>query len=116
NTYNMRRSIQLLLASIVLFTATIAHSQDQCKVVGWATQNGSVTGGGSATPKVVSTYADLKSALTTASVKVVHVQGTITFPNNGRITIQDQTGKTIIGLPNSKMVSVDMSASGSGIF
>ncbi|MCR6639630.1 MAG: Ig-like domain-containing protein [Sporocytophaga sp.] len=112
----MRRSIQLLLASIVLLTATIAHSQDQCKVVGWATQNGSVTGGGSATPKVVSTYADLKSALTTASVKVVHVQGTITFPTNGRITIQDQTGKTIIGLPNSKMVSVDMTASGSGIF
>ncbi|GAL87381.1 pectate lyase [Sporocytophaga myxococcoides] len=112
----MRRSIRLLLASIVLFTATIAHSQDQCKVVGWATQNGSVTGGGSATPKVVSTYADLKSALTTASVKVVHVQGTITFPTNGRITIQDQSGKTIIGLPNSKMVSVDMTASGSGIF
>jgi pectate lyase len=112
----MRRSIRLLLASIVLFTSTIAHSQDQCKVVGWATQNGSVTGGGTATPKVVSTYADLKSALTTASVKVVHVQGTITFPTNGRITIQDQSGKTIIGLPNSKMVSVDMTASGSGIF
>ncbi|MBO9699967.1 MAG: T9SS type A sorting domain-containing protein [Sporocytophaga sp.] len=112
----MRRSIRLLLASIVLFTTTIAYSQDQCKVVGWATQNGGVTGGGTATPKVVSTYSDLKSALTTASVKVVHVQGTITFPTAGRINIQDQSGKTIIGLPGSKLVSVDMTADGSGIF
>lgn len=112
----MRRSIRLLLASLILCTSNIAYSQDQCKVVGWATQNGSVTGGGSATPKVVSTYADLKSALTTSSVKVVHVQGTITFPTAGRINIQDQSGKTIIGLPGSKMVSVDMTADGSGIF
>jgi pectate lyase len=112
----MRRQLRLLLASIVLCSTTIAWAQDQCKVVGWATQNGGVTGGGSATPKVVSTYADLKSALTTASVKVVHVQGTITFPNSGRITIQDQTGKTIIGLPGSKMVSIDRSKEGSGIF
>ena len=98
-----------------LLYITAAFAQDQCKVVGWATQNGGVTGGGTATPTVVSTYAALKTALTTASVKVVHVSGTITFPANGRITIQDTDGKTIIGLAGSRMISVDMTSSGSGI-
>jgi pectate lyase len=89
-------------------------AQDQCKVVGWATQNGGVSGGGSAAPTVVSNYNDFKSALT-GSAKVVQVSGTITIPGGGRVTIQDQTGKTIIGLPGSKMVSTDMTKDGSGI-
>ncbi|MGN6645237.1 MAG: pectate lyase family protein [Cytophaga sp.] len=107
------KKVYLLILSLLGMTA--AFAQDQCKVVGWATQNGGVTGGGTATPTVVSTYTALKSALTTASVKVVHISGTITFPANGRITIQDTDGKTIIGLAGSRMISVDMTASGSGI-
>ncbi len=107
------KKVYLLILSLLSITASFA--QDQCKVVGWATQNGGVTGGGTATPTVVSTYAALKTALTTASVKVVHVSGTITFPTNGRITIQDTDGKTIIGLAGSRMISVDMTSSGSGI-
>ncbi|NLG19161.1 MAG: hypothetical protein GX556_17695 [Fibrobacter sp.] len=93
----------------------ISEAQDLCQPVGWATQNGGVTGGGSATPVVVSTYNDLKAKLT-GSDKVVHISGTITIPAGGRITIQDQTGKTIFGLPGSKIVSTDRSADGSGIF
>ncbi len=86
-----------------------------CAVVGWATQNGGTTGGGSATPTVVSNYTDFKNAVTSATVKVIHVSGTITFPSAGRINFQDQSGKTIYGLPGAKLVSVDKTADGSGI-
>ena len=111
----MRRPIKLLLFSIVFLITIIGHAQDQCKAVGWATQNGGVTGGGTATPTVVTTYADLKTALTTASVKVVYVSGVITFPANGRLEIKSTNGKTIIGLAGSRLISVDKTASGSGI-
>ena len=87
----------------------------QCPVVGWASQNGGVTGGGTAAATVVTTYAELKSAITTTSVKVVHVSGTITIPSGGRISFQDQSGKTIFGLPGSKLVSTDLTADNSGI-
>ncbi|HTF81140.1 MAG TPA: T9SS type A sorting domain-containing protein, partial [Cytophagales bacterium] len=47
--------------------------------------------------------------------KVVHIQGTIAIPSGGRITIQNQSGKSIIGLPGSKLTSSDQSKSSSGI-
>lgn len=103
-----------LLAGCLMFN-NVVMAQDQCKVVGWATQNGGVSGGGSAAATVVSDYNALKSALTSGTVKVVHISGTITIPAGGRITIQDQTGKSIIGLTGSKIVSSDMSKDGSGI-
>jgi pectate lyase len=90
-------------------------AKSQCNVVGWASENGSVTGGGTATPTVVTTYAELKTAITTASVKVVHISGTITIPSAGRISFQDQSAKTIFGLPGSKLVSTDLTAANSGI-
>lgn len=103
----------LLLFCSFLFANTFA--QTSCPVVGWAAQNGGVTGGGSATPTVVSNYTDFKNAITSTTVKVVHISGTITFPSVGRINFQDQSGKTVYGLPGSKLVSVDRTASGSGI-
>jgi pectate lyase len=91
-------------------------AQSQCTVVGWASQNGGVTGGGSANATVVSNYTDLRTAITSSTVKVVHISGTITLPAAGRIAIQDQSGKTIYGLPGSKLVSGDRTKDGSGIF
>ena len=43
------------------------------QVPGWASQNGSVTGGGSAAETNVTTYAQLKSAIENSSVKVIKV-------------------------------------------
>lgn len=88
---------------------------DACTAVGWATQNGGVTGGGSATATVVSDYTQLKAAITTASVKVVHISGSIEIPSAGRISFQDQSGKTIIGLPGSQIYSNDLTEDNSGI-
>ena len=114
---NLKQIFRTTLLFLFLTTFYSQHvmAQDLCKPVGWATQGNGVTGGGNATPVVVSNYNDLKSALTNGSVKVVHVQGTITFPSNGRINVQDQSGKTIFGLPGSKIVSTDMTSSGSGL-
>jgi pectate lyase len=82
-------------------------------VPGWASQNGSTTGGGSAAETTVTTYAQLKSAIENTSVKVVKVSGTITITT--RISFQDQNGKTIYGAPGAKLVSTDQTTSGSGI-
>ena len=72
-----------------------------CTAPGWASQNGGTTGGGNATPTVVSNYAALKAAIENTSVKVIQVNGTITIPSGGRISFQDQTGKTIFDLLHS---------------
>ncbi|MET4137941.1 hypothetical protein [Pedobacter sp. UYP1] len=86
-----------------------------CVVQGWASQNGGTTGGGTATPTVVTNYADLKAAILNANVKVVQVNGTITIPSGGRISFQDQTGKTIFGTAGAKLVSADQTKANSGI-
>ena len=110
--YFIKRIFQINFFIIVSFQC---FSQDVCAPVGWATQNGGVTGGGTATATVVTTYAALKTAITSAAVKVVHISGVITVPLNGKISFQDQTGKTIFGLPGSRLISTDLTAAGSGI-
>jgi pectate lyase len=101
--------------ALFLLAAHASIAQGQCTVVGWASQNGGVTGGGTATPTVVDTYEAFKTAVTSATVKVVHVSGTITIPSGGRISFQDQTDKTIFGLPGSRLVSKDLTKDNSGI-
>ncbi|MBK8806499.1 MAG: hypothetical protein IPO21_07605 [Bacteroidales bacterium] len=121
NSTHKNSSILLRIWLSIIFVSmfwSLAWSQglDKCAPVGWATQNGGVTGGGSATPVVVDTYDKLKAAVTSSTVAVVHVSGTITIPAGGRISIQDVNNKTIFGLPGAKIVSGDMTKDGSGIF
>lgn len=110
--YFIKNTIQVIALLIFSFHCS---SQDMCTPVGWATQNGGVTGGGTATPTIVTTYAALKTAITSSAVKVVHISGVITVPANGKISFQDQTSKTIFGLPGSRLISTDLTAGGSGI-
>ncbi len=107
------RFILLVLSAILCLASLSAYSQ--CTLIGWASQNGGVTGGGSAAATVVTNYNDLKTAITSSTVKVVHISGTITIPSGGRISFQDQSGKTIYGLPGAKLVSSDLTQDGSGI-
>ncbi|WP_312766085.1 T9SS type A sorting domain-containing protein [Epilithonimonas sp.] len=97
-----------------LTVATIFQTKAQCPVSGWASTNG-VTGGGAATPTIVTTYAELRTAVNAAAVKVIHVSGQITFPSAGRLTLNNQTGKSIIGLAGARLISTDLTAGGSGI-
>ncbi|AZA53390.1 polysaccharide lyase family 1 protein [Chryseobacterium sp. G0201] len=84
-----------------------------CVAPGWASQNGGTTGGGTAAETTVTTYAQLKAAIENTAVKVIKVTGTITITT--RLSLQDQTGKTIYGASGAKLVSTDQTASGSGI-
>ncbi|MBL0358167.1 MAG: DUF3616 domain-containing protein [Chitinophagaceae bacterium] len=112
----MKYFIKTSIHIIVLFIVPLqCFAQDICMPVGWATQNGGVTGGGNAAATVVSSYTSLKTAITSSSVKVVYISGVITIPSGGKISFQDQTGKTVFGLPGSRLISADLTAAGSGI-
>jgi len=108
----MKHIYSILILLSILFKG---YGQDKCEVVGWASQNGGVTGGGSNTATTVSNYNDLKAAITDKNIKVVFIQGDILIPAGGRITMQDQSNKTLFGLPGSSLESTDLSASGSGV-
>jgi pectate lyase len=105
--------VPLVLGVALCLIALKANSQ--CAVVGWAGENGGVTGGASAVPTVVTTYTELKAAITSTTVKAVNISGTITIPSGGRISFRDQSAKTIYGLPGSKLVSTDLTSDNSGI-
>lgn len=96
-------------------TSSSSRIGDCGAVPGWASQNGGTTGGGSATETVVTTYAQLKTAITSSTVKVIKVSGTITIPSAGRISFQDQSSKTLYGASGAKLVSTDQTQANSGI-
>jgi pectate lyase len=101
-------------SSIVSTSQGLTSKVGNCSAVpGWASQNGGTTGGGSSAETVVSTYAQLKAAVESKTVKVVKVTGTITV--SARLTLQDQTGKTIYGASGAKLVSTDQTKDKSGI-
>lgn len=104
---------KILLLAFLTVVSTF-HTKAQCPVSGWASTNG-VTGGGTVTPTVVTTYAELRTAVNSTAVKVIHVSGQITFPSAGRLTLNNQTGKSIIGLAGARLISTDLTAGGSGI-
>jgi len=95
--------------------STVAVIEAVCPSKGWSSQNGGTTGGGEVTATVVTNYTALKSAIQNTSVKVIQVNGTITIPSGGRISFQDQTGKTIFGSSGAKLVSADQTKDNSGI-
>ncbi|WP_084081234.1 pectate lyase family protein [Epilithonimonas mollis] len=105
---------KIVLICTVLLTSMLSQINAQCAVSGWASTNG-VTGGGNATPTIVTTYAELRTAVNTTSVKVIYVSGQITFPASGRLTLNNQSGKSILGLAGARLISTDLTSGGSGI-
>jgi uncharacterized repeat protein (TIGR02543 family) len=96
------KCFQRLLILFVFCSFLTASAQDQCKPVGWATQNGGTTGGGSATPVTVTTLADLKTQANSSTAKVIYVSGTMGTGVSTRVPIA--ANKTIIGLPGAKLI------------
>ena len=92
----------LTLTLLCLFASTLSFSQDQCAPIGWATQNGGTTGGGSATPVTVTTLSALQSQASSSGAKVIYVSGTMGAGVGTRVNVA--ADKTIIGLPGAKLI------------
>jgi len=79
---------------------------DQCKPLGWATRSGrtggtfNVTGGGTATPVVVTTFAQLQQYASDGQARVIHIDGTLGngWSGNSGDRLEIKSNKTIVGL------------------
>jgi len=79
---------------------------DPCKPLGWATRTGrngsafSVTGGGTATPDVVTTFAQLQQYASDGQARVIHIDGTLGSGWSGTSgdRLEIKSNKTIVGL------------------
>jgi len=107
---------KLLIALFALIIGLFSFAQDKNAPIGYASQNGGTTGGGNATPVVVTTLSELKSYIVSSSnvdPAVIYIKGTLT--NTDKIAFK-ASNKTIIGLPGAKLVSTGTEKSQSGIF
>lgn len=102
-----------IISAFALLVFGMANSQNYYL----ATPEGygaATTGGGTATPVTVSTFADLRSNLISTGAKVILVSGTITIPINNQISAV-VTNKSLIGLPGAKLVNENQTNGGAGI-
>jgi pectate lyase len=83
-----------------------ATGADQCQAIGWATRTGrtggafNVTGGGSAAPIVVKTFAELQQYASDGQARVIHIDGTLGngWSGNSGDRLEIKSNKTIVGL------------------
>jgi pectate lyase len=92
----------LFVLAFLCMNNTVVISQDLCTPVGWATQNGGTTGGGTATPITVSTLTDLQAQANSVGAKVIYVSGTMGTGVATRVVVA--ANKTIIGLPGATLI------------
>jgi len=94
----MRKKIILLVSAACAFI--IAHAQsnnyDQDKPLGWATVDGSTTGGEGGTEVTVTTLNELKTQLSGTTKRIIYVSGNIEF--SGYLEANGVQNKTVYGL------------------
>jgi pectate lyase len=83
-------------------------SPPQTGLVGWATQNGGTTGGGSTSPITVTSASALTSALASTSPAVIRVSGTISCSGMLRV----RSSKTILGNSGATIAGCGLTISG----
>jgi pectate lyase len=108
------KKTKLLSIVILLLCLNNIYATDALAPVGWATKAsaGVPTGGGNATPVTVTTFAALKTQLTSSSAAVIYVSGTITFTSH--LSVSGVSNKTVIGLPGSVLTNLTQTKDGSG--
>ncbi|MES2575738.1 MAG: T9SS type A sorting domain-containing protein [Bacteroidota bacterium] len=99
-----------VLMGLLLLSLTRISAQDyyMSSPIGYGR---AATGGGNATPVIVTTYSQLSSALTASGPGVILIQGSIQVDYLSVLA----TNKTILGLPGSKLFTNNQTAGGSGI-
>lgn len=108
------KRLSAFFCAVGLFVALSANAVNYCASSSWGNAGTSVTGGGNATPTLVSSVSELKSALgSKAKNKVVIITKNLTFTS--MLTIQDAQNITLMALPGVKLVSEKQDATNSGI-
>lgn len=107
----MKKVLVLALCALLLVPA---KAVDYCASSSWGYGAGA-TGGGNATPTLVSTVSQLKSAIggKKPKDKVVIITQNLTFTS--MLTMQDAQNITIMALPGVKLISAQQDATTSGI-
>ncbi|KAF4962228.1 hypothetical protein FSARC_9680 [Fusarium sarcochroum] len=106
------------LISLVLFSSLAvaapgptlharAAASDPCNI-GYCTQNGGTTGGGSATQVTVKTLSELTAAAIADGASVIFVQGSI----SGAAKVQVGSNKSIIGKTGSSLTGIGLTING----
>ena len=102
--------VSLFIALFVFNPAVSAVTYCPSSAFGYGA---SATGGGNATPVLVSTVDQLKSALNKGHDKVIIITSNLTFTK--MLTVQDGSNITLMALPGVKLTSLQQTASTSGI-
>ena len=104
---------RLTLLILTCLTLTLTQAQNYCSSTAFG-YGATSTGGGSATPTLVSSLSELKSAIASkAKNKVVIITQNITFTS--MLTMQDAQNVTLMALPGVKLISTQQNATSSGI-
>ncbi len=107
----MKKIALIVLCSLFLLPIKAVN---YCATQSWGYAGSSVTGGGNATPTLVTNVSQLKSAVgSKAKNKVVIITKDLTF--SSMLTMQDAQNVTIMALPGVKLISNEQTASTSGI-
>lgn len=110
---NFLRSVLALSASIVMVTSVVAGVPPFCssEAFGYGQR---ATGGGNATPTLVSSVSELSAAFDKSSTpKVIIITRSLTF--NSMLTVQDCSNKTLLALPGVTLTSLETDSKSSGI-
>lgn len=105
------KHLSAFLCAFGLFWTLSISAANYCATQSWGCAGTSVTGGGSATPTLVTSESELKNAL--KSNKVVIITKDITVSN--QVSIENKTHITLMALPGKKLISTSQEKNTSGI-
>ncbi|MBO7458015.1 MAG: InlB B-repeat-containing protein [Paludibacteraceae bacterium] len=106
------RLLTLLCSLLFAFSSSAFAAVTYCAPSAFG-YGASATGGGSATPVLVSSVSELQSALNKGKNKVIIITANLTFTS--MLTVQDGSNVTVLGLPGVTLTSLQQDASSSGI-
>ncbi len=107
----MKHVTSLLFAALLCCVTTVSAA-NYCASSAWG--NGkNASGGGSATPTLVKSVSELKSALNKGKNKVIIITQDLTFTS--MLSVQDGSNVTLMALPGVKLTSTEQDATNSGI-